>query len=125
MATWKKQSATRKVNAAARRAQRDFIGTALIEALRAEVPAHLCIYCERPLSGIQRFICRRVDSDGDKCVRLYNSDWRRGQRMRHATEAAWKLKRRKCQHPECTGRFYPKQEQDTHCVAHRGTPSAL
>lgn len=59
-----------------------FIGTALIQELRREVPAHLCIYCERPLSGRQRLICRRVDEPGDSCTRLYNSDWRRGQRLK-------------------------------------------
>jgi hypothetical protein len=54
--------------------------TVLLWELRREMDAAgkagLCIYCERLLTPPRLLICPSED-----CQRLYNSDWKRGERM--------------------------------------------
>ena len=93
-----------------------YIGVSLIRELRREVPKHLCIYCELPLRGLQRFVCDRKDADGDSCLRLYNADWRRGERMRR--KEPWR-KRRRCVSSGCLRTFIPTHEAHCLCWEHR------
>lgn len=55
--------------------------TVLIHALRAEVTRGLCIYCERQLTGRQKFKCT-----DEECLRAYNADYD-AQRRKLAKEA--------------------------------------
>lgn len=47
-------------------------GVRIVRKLREEVPAGLCIYCERRLTGTQRMKCLRVE-----CNRAYQADYKR------------------------------------------------
>lgn len=101
------------------RERREHIGTSLIWQLRKEVPEGLCIYCERPLQGISRLLCKGDDEEARECLRLYNADWRRGQRLKLLSKAPWR-KRRTCRLRGCRVRYFPVQPHQLCCCPEHG-----
>lgn len=96
--------AQRRAARAARRASRPRAKLKLIDELRAEVPAHLCIYCEKKLPPKARMTCNRED-----CVRDYMRDYGAQRRiLAAAARPARVMEERLCALPTCCAPFTPR-----------------